>query len=168
MWASAVEGVAVYVFPAAMAYAAIRDVATYEVPNWVSVGIALAFVGLALGAGMATIQLASHVAAGLAVLVAGWVLFAVGVFGGADAKILAAGAVWVGWPGLTEYIFAVALAGGALALMLAVWRKVGLPRGWQGRAWIERLHRRDGSLPYCVAIAAAGIWMFPSLAPMAG
>ena len=37
--------------------------------------------------------------AGAVMLIAGFALFAAGIFGGGDAKLLAASAVWFGWSG---------------------------------------------------------------------
>ena len=163
MSASAVVNAVALVFPAAMVYAGWRDVVSFEVPNWVSVGLVAAFAALAAAAGLAMTTVAWHLAAGAAVLIVGWILFAFGVVGGADAKLLAAAAVWTGFSALAEFLLVVALLGGALAIGLVVWRRVEAPRRWAGREWVRRLHDRDAGMPYCAAIGCAGLWIFPSL-----
>lgn len=163
MSASAIVNAIVLVFPAAMIYAGWRDVVSYEVPNWVSVFVVAAFCAGAALAGVAMTTVAWHLAAGAAVLIVGWILLAVGVVGGADAKLLAAAAVWTGWSALAEFLLVVGLSGGVLALGLIVWRRIALPARWAGREWLRRLHARDAGLPYCAAIGCAGLRIFPRL-----
>ncbi len=127
MSASEIVSAVVFVFPAALIYAGWRDLVSYEVPNWVSVGLVAAFAAGAAVAGSTMTTLAWHLAAGAAVLTVGWILFALGVIGGADAKLLAAAAVWTGWTALAEFLVVVALTGGVLALGLIVWRRFELP-----------------------------------------
>ena len=128
-----------------------------------AVGLVAAFAAGATVAGSTMTTLAWHLAAGAAVLTVGWILFALGVIGGADAKLLAAAAVWTGWTALAEFIVVVALTGGVLALGLIVWRRFELPARSARRQWLRRLHARDAGLPYCAAIGCAGLWIFPRL-----
>ena len=163
MSASVVVSAVALVFPAGMIFAGWRDVVSYEVPNWVSVCLVAAFAAGAALAGLAMTTVAWHFAAGAAVLMVGWGLFALGVVGGADVKMLAAAAVWTGWSALAEYLLVVALSGGVLALGLIIWRRVELPARWDGREWLRRLRAGDAGLPYCAAIGFAGLWIFPRL-----
>ncbi len=163
MSASVVVSAVALVFPAGMIFAGWRDVVSYEVPNWVSVCLVAAFAAGAALAGLAMTTVAWHLGAGAAVLIAGWGPFALGAVGGADAKMLAAAAVWTGWSALAEYLLVVALCGGVLALGLIVWRRVDMPAGRTGREWVRRLHANDAGLPYCAAIGCAGLWIFPRL-----
>ena len=163
MSASEIANALAWVFPAAMVYAGWRDVVSYEVSNWVPVCLVAGFAAVAVLAGSAMTTVAWHLAAGAAVLIVGWILFALGVVGGADAKLLAAAAVWTGFPALAEFLLVVALCGGVLALGLIVWRRVELPVGWAGREWVQRLHAGDAGMPYCAAIGCAGLWIFPRL-----
>ncbi len=163
MSASAIVNAVVLVFHAVMIYAGWRDVVSYEVPIWVSVCLVAAFAAGAALAGLAMTTVAWHLAAGAAVLMVGWTLFALGVLGGADVKMLAAAAVWTGWSALAEYMLVVALSGGVLALGFIVWRRVALPARWDEQEWLRRLHARDAGLPYCAAIGFAGLWIFPRL-----
>ena len=75
----------------------------------------------------------------------GALLFRFGLFGGGDAKLLAAGALWIGAGSALPFLAGTALTGGALALGFLVW--VGV--AGRGRA--------RPSLPYGVAIAAGGV-----------
>ncbi len=159
------------IFPLCLAYAGFRDLYTMEIPNWVSVALFAAFFPTALAAGWSGDALLANFLAGAAVLGAGIVLFAAGVFGGGDAKLLAAATLWTGWGVLPAYLFLVALSGGVLALVLLAFRHLPLPARWTAIPWIQRLHRDRESIPYGVAIAAGGIILFPQLpvvARMAG
>jgi prepilin peptidase CpaA len=138
-------------------FAALRDVATRTVPNWVSVAIlALAIVAQALsGHLLPAVSLAILVFA-IAVLMwrGGWL-------GGADVKLLGAGTAAVAPGSVGPFILIIALAGGVLALLYlglsvlvrrpAAGPRTGLPRRiLKAEAW--RIHRR-GHLPYASAIA---------------
>ncbi len=84
-------------------------------------------------------------------------MFARGWFGGGDAKLLAAGAVWMG-PVLTApYLTATAVAGGILALTLIVLRAMPWPNSTRNRF---RLIQKGAPVPYGVAICAGAIWIF--------
>ena len=100
-------------------------------------------------------------AAGLAVLAFGVLLFIPGWFGGGDAKLMAAIALWIGPDNLFPYIFWVALAGGMIATVFSSARSVPLPRLFLGEAWALRLHRRDAGIPYGIALAAGALLVYP-------
>jgi prepilin peptidase CpaA len=153
--------------PVAMLYAAVSDVARYEVPNWVSVVIVAAFLAFGATEALGWSVLLWHLAAGFAVLAIGLVLFGLGWMGGADVKLIAAGAVWTGWLLLAQFVLLVALFGGALAALLLVARRIGLPARWRRHGWLERLFDRRQKLPYCVAIAAAALLIYPRLPVLA-
>ena len=59
-----------------------------------------------------------HFAIGAVALALGIALFAGGIIGGGDAKLFAALALYMGVQSIGPYVFAVALAGGALAVVL--------------------------------------------------
>ena len=67
-----------------------------KIPNRISALMVLAFFPLALLAGLGAWDILYHVAAGLAVLLLGVLLFIPGWFGGGDAKLMAAIALWIG------------------------------------------------------------------------
>ena len=81
----------------------------------------------------------SGLGAGAVMLIAGFALFAAGIFGGGDAKLLAASALWFGWPGIARYIFVVALLGGLLALVILGLRRFAPKLDQLNRAWLVNL-----------------------------
>ena len=46
-------------------------------------------------------------------------------------------------------------------MLIIQFRAVPLPRVFVGREWAERLHRRDGGVPYGIALAAAALLVYP-------
>lgn len=147
--------------PGAVAFAAAMDLFTLTIPNRVSVVMALAFFPVAWMAGIGWWPIADHLIAGALVLALGILLFALGWFGGGDAKLLAAIALWVGTENLFPYFLYVALAGGALAMLFGVFRQVPLPRQLLGEPWAIRLHRPGSGIPYGIALAAGALLVYP-------
>lgn len=133
--------------------AAIADVRAYEIPD----GLSIALLATALGYGVLTPGFGwlSHGAAVLLMFGVGLLLFARGWMGGGDVKLLIAIAGWTGLSGLVGQLSGVALAGGALALVLIIARRV-----LAGRApdTLPRMFQPDAPLPYAVAIAAGTGW----------
>ena len=155
-------------FPAMMAFAASSDLFTMTISNRVSLMLVGGFFALAAIAGVNAAEMVSHLSAGCVVLVAGFGLFARGIIGGGDAKLAAAAALWLGFDHLLPYLLLASLLGGALSVGLIWFRMTPLP-GWLARqAWVERLHGKDGGIPYGIALAAAALAVYPDTAWMTG
>ena len=109
------EGVALVV----AAGAALTDVQSARIPNalTVSSGLAglLAHAVLPAGSGWSTSL--GGMAAGLAVF---FPFFALGGLGGGDVKLMAALGAWVGWPSVLSLALYTALAGGVVAISVAL------------------------------------------------
>lgn len=151
---------ALFVFPGAMAFAAAMDVLTMTIPNRISMALVGSFAIAALLTGLPLEVAASHLAAGATMLVVGIGLFAMGWVGGGDAKLLAAGALWLGFSQLLEFLLLTGVIGSFLILALLAYRSypaAALPIP----SWALRLHRSDTGLPYGVAIGSAGLILFP-------
>jgi prepilin peptidase CpaA len=148
------------VFPAAMAYAAASDLLTMRIANSVSLSLVAAFLVIALIAGMPAQEMLLHLAVGAGLLVVGMVLFGLNFVGGGDAKLLGASALWIGYDQLVPFLLYVTIFGGALALLLLVYRRfpaTALPLP----AWAARLHATDQGMPYGIAIAAGALAVYP-------
>lgn len=147
-------------FPAAMAFAAAMDMLTMTIPNRISLGLLAAFAIVSPIAGLPTDVIASHVAAGAIMLAAGIAMFAFGWVGGGDAKLLAAGALWLGLPQLLPFLLVTGVFGSFLLLALLSYRSypaAALPIP----DWAVRLHRSETGMPYGLAIGASGLLLFP-------
>lgn len=148
-------------FPALMAYAAASDLFTMTIPNKVSLALIVAFAAFALFGGLAWQAIAIHLAAGFVVLVVAFGLFSFGWIGGGDAKLAAATALWLGFGALLDYLLISTVAGGLLTLALLSMRSMYLPSFAIGWDWLERLHDKKTGVPYGIALAGAGLAVYP-------
>lgn len=149
------------VLPGAVAFAAAMDLLTMKIPNRISAVMVLAFFPLAVLMGLGAWDILNHVAAGLGVLALGVLLFIPGWFGGGDAKLMAAIALWIGPDALLPYFIYAAMTGGFIAMAFSFGRSVPLPRLLLGEAWALRLHRQDAGIPYGLALAAGALLVYP-------
>lgn len=156
------ENAVLLVFPALMAYAAASDLLTMTIPNWISIALVSAFLVMSciLGVGWYDV-LVGHLSCGAVVLALGFVCFAAGWIGGGDAKVAAAIAIWMGWNGLTDFGVDASLLGGLLTLAILALRRQALPAFLSRSHWISRLHDPDCGVPYGIALAAAGLFLYP-------
>lgn len=135
----------------ALLAASVSDLTRYEIPNCVSL-IAVAAFALTLPILPLWTSLA-HISAGIMFFAVGTALFVLNIWGGGDAKLLGATALWTGWNDLASFVLLMALTGAALALVLIVLRRLihSAPAG----RWYSRLLSRSEGIPYGVAIATA-------------
>ena len=153
-------------FAALTIVAALRDVTTMTIPNWISLALIGAFVPAALILQLPLPVIGLALGAGAACLAAGIAMFALRWIGGGDAKLFAACALWLGWGGLTPFIVYTGLAGGLLTFGLLAGRKAADIYALRGPPWIDRLLTQGGDIPYGVAIAAGALAAFPQSALM--
>jgi len=144
-----------------MAYAATSDLVTMTIPNKLSLALIAGFLGFALWFGMPLVTVGWHLLAGVVVLTMTFSMFAAGWIGGGDAKLAAATAVWCGFAGVLEYGVLASLFGGLLTVMLLMARGLTLPPVMRDWAWLQRLHDKKTGIPYGIALAAAGLFVFP-------
>jgi prepilin peptidase CpaA len=156
------DSAALVLFPALMAYAAWSDLFTMTIANWISMVLVAVFVALAVASGMPLQSIAvDHLSCGLAVLVITFALFVFGWIGGGDAKLAAATAVWIGWPLIADYGLLASVIGAALTFSILFFRKWALGPRFAAKTWIARLHDRKTGVPYGIALACAGLTLYP-------
>jgi len=149
-------------FPVLVIVAALRDVTSYTIPNWISLALAGLFPLAALAVGLPLSDVGLNLAVGAGALVAGMAMFALGWIGGGDAKLFATAALWLGWPAFINDIAVTGLAGGALAMVLLALRSTHVrPFVPNGPAWFGRLAEPGENVPYGVAIAVGALMAFP-------
>jgi prepilin peptidase CpaA len=149
-----------YIIAAILLYAAIMDIKTYTIENWISVVIIALFpIILFLNQGLEFSVLFSHLGTGLVMLLVGAGLFASGAFGGGDAKLIAAISVWLGWKPLMPFLLIMSFAGGLLTLVILLIRKLNLFKDTK-HEWLQKMREKDRGIPYGVAISIAGIFFF--------
>ena len=131
----------------ALLVAAVTDVRSRQISNWLSGGIAITAPlfwwanGLALWPDVALqVGVAALAFAVLAVL------FALRQMGGGDVKLLTALALWIAPLPFMRLIVMMALLGGLLTIVFAAWH-------------IMRKQRDKIAVPYGLAISMAGLWV---------
>jgi prepilin peptidase CpaA len=151
-------------FPALMVFAAFSDLFTMTISNIVSIVLVASFLALALMFGLSIEEIGMHVACCLGVLALTFFFFTRGWVGGGDAKLAASTALWLGFDNLLDYGLYAALMGGSLTLAILVMRRWPLPAFLRAREWIVRLHDRGNGVPYGIALALAGLILYPETA----
>jgi prepilin peptidase CpaA len=155
------------IFPGAMALAAATDLLTMTVPNRLAILLAAGFFVVAPLVGLGSIEIGLHVGLALVALGTGFGLFSFGLIGGGDAKLFATTCLWLGPDLLLTYCLYAALIGGALTLGLLLWRALPLPPLLISQGWLVRLHSPVEGVPYGIALAAAGLLVYPDTSYMA-
>jgi prepilin peptidase CpaA len=148
--------------------AAATDVRARRIPNVLTGGAAVAALALHLSGGV--VAELTCIAAMSAAFALGSVGFSAGWFGGGDVKLIAAGAVCAGWPGLASFLLITSVAGGVLAvveLLRARRLQFALMQlataayvGGLGRGVILEPDRRR--LPYALAILTGALYLLAS------
>ncbi len=114
-----------------LAFATFCDFRTREIPDWISIAIALvAIVSSAMGYLGLSLPLA--LTGGVLGLLVGYLLFRYAQLGGGDAKLIAALGLVVGPVGILIVLFGMALAGGVLSL-------VAMLRGQRDYAYVPAI-----------------------------
>ncbi len=154
-------GATLVLFPALMVVAAFSDLFTMTISNRISIALVLCFVFLAFALHLPLSDIWQHILCGLCVLAVTFLFFAFRWIGGGDAKLASATALWLGFDHLWDYGIYVALFGGALTLLILLLRRWPLPPVLITQDWIARLHDRDSGVPYGIALAIAGLFLYP-------
>ncbi len=147
--------------PLLLIVAGAGDALSLRIPNWLTAATAILFVPMAIATGMPFDLFAIHLLTGFILFVAGFGLFAAGLFGGGDAKLLAAAGLWFGWPQTVPFLVFTVMAGGALALIVFIWSALAMSSEIHELSWAKRLVRIKPDVPYGYAFAAGAILAFP-------
>jgi len=151
---------AIGVLPPLLVVAAANDIARLKIPNWVSALLALSFFPAAALAGFSWDAIGQHAAVGAGGLVLGFLFFVRNWIGAGDAKLFAAIALWMGWPGAGQFAVVAALIGGVLAVSLLLARKAAAyAPPWP---WLEDIERRTKHIPYAVALSGGALIAYPN------
>src|SRR6478752_3141088 len=94
------------------------DIASFTIPNFVTLALMAVFAVFAVVAGLSFADIWWHVLAGFMGLFIGFTLFALGYIGGGDAKLFAAVLLWLGLKDLLPYALLASMFGGVLTLGL--------------------------------------------------
>ncbi len=156
------EALIFVVFPFCMLFAAISDALSMTIANRVSLVLAGTFLVVAPLSGMALPDFGLHLAAGAAVLVVTFGLFALGGMGGGDAKLLAATSVWMGFNlCLLEYLVVSAFLGGLLTMAILAYRKSALADFTRDNPVLRHFADNAVGVPYGIALGLGGLVAYP-------
>jgi prepilin peptidase CpaA len=158
------EAATLLFFPALMVFAAVSDLLTLTISNRISIALAVLFIAMAFACGLPATEILWHLACGAAMLIFAFGLFACGWIGGGDAKLAAATAIWLGFDHLGDYALSASALGGLLTLSIIGLRKWPLPGVLLARQWATRLHEPGTGIPYGIALASAGLILYPETA----
>jgi prepilin peptidase CpaA len=146
-------GVFTYVLVAALAIAlliaAVTDIRRRQIDNWLNLAIALGAPLFWLATGLPLAEIGWQVAIAAAAFAISAGFFALGWMGGGDVKLLTALALWIKPLWFAQLLMVMAIAGGALTLLFAVWH-------------LARRRREKPAIPYGIAISGAGLWALAS------
>ena len=155
------DSLALLVFPLLMVFAALADLFTMTIPNRISLILIAGYFGLALYLGTPLATIGMHLSCGLVMLLLTFVMFHLRWIGGGDAKLAAATALWLGWSSLFEYGLIASLIGGVLTVVLLTLRHYDLPEKVLSVGFIAKLAEKNGGVPYGIALALAGLLVYP-------
>lgn len=148
-----------FVLPALLLTAAIWDITSFTIPNFLQLGLLAAFALFMLVHPLSAGAFGMHVLAGFIGLVVGFTLFSLGYVGGGDAKLFACTALWFGMNDLLSYVLVASVFGGALTLGLLAMRNWPLPAALSSQTWLLRLHDEREGIPYGAALAAGAFFI---------
>lgn len=160
-----IQSLSISLLPALMIVAAMTDVASLRIPNWLTGLIAVLFFPMALLTGMPLAEFGWHMLAGFILFFAGYALFAAGLFGGGDAKLMAAAGLWFGTQHTLPFLVLTAVAGGALAVGMGIWAmammEFEIHEEKPAVKFLDRFRKLTPKLPYGFAFAIGAIMAFP-------
>ena len=151
--------------PILLIAAAASDALSFRIPNWLTALTALLFFPMALATGMPLHEFGAHVLAGVLLFAAGFAFFQLNLFGGGDAKLMAAAGLWFGTSQVLPFLFMTAMAGGLLGLVIGLWSMTSI--SWEIHAENvdvaglgKKLRALKPNVPYGLAFAIGGIIVF--------
>lgn len=136
--------------------AAMHDVNSLTIPNWLNLTLAGLFVPAALVSGLPLEILGGHLLAGGLAFVIAFGLFAFRVFGGGDAKMIPAVVLWMGPAGALPFVYGMAVIGGIFSVLLLAGRRTVPAEAIPG--FMRAPFEAKAGVPYGVAIAAGAIF----------
>lgn len=141
-------------------FAALIDIETLTIPNWLNGWLAFLFIPAAILVAPGWETVGWHLLVGVIAFAISVALFFLGAYGGGDAKFIPGVLLWVGPAGVAPFLVAMALAGGILTILVIMSRGL-MPRGVTPGFGVATFEDRKG-VPYGVAIAAGAFYAAPA------
>lgn len=151
--------------PSLMIIAAMTDLTSFRIPNWLTGLTAALFFPMAYLTGMPLLEFGWHLLAGIILFVVGYGLFALRVFGGGDSKLMAAAGLWFGTSQVMSFLLMTSVAGGVLALAIAGWSALNQNNDKDTSGSVvatgKKVKKMGPKLPYGFALCVGAILAFP-------
>ncbi len=159
-----IEAGILVIYPMLVAFGGVSDLLTMTIQNRVSALLIAGFALLAFASGMPLEAWGMHGLAFAVIFVPCFAFFAAGWMGGGDVKFMSAIALWIGFsPELMSFTVLVAMYGMVLTLALLYLKNYSFaPFALMKQEWFARLQDKNTGIPYGIAIAVAGLQIYPS------
>ena len=138
-------------------YAAASDIRNFTIPNFVSNVIVLLYPLMILVTPV-HVNWQGGLLISLCVLIVGFGLFSLKLFGAGDIKLIAALSLWAGPALLAEFLFVTVMAGGLLVILIV--SREGFRQAQEGTGFARGVRfaiRSKTQVPYGVAVALGGV-----------
>lgn len=149
--------------PLALIWAMVSDIMRLEIPNSIPIILIVAYLFAAVVMELEYLTILQQLAIGAGALIVGLGLFAAGILGGGDVKLLAGCVPWLGLDQLPVFFLLMALAGGLLALATLLLRRFSFNAAWRRSRWFDQLSKGQQKIPYGLAIGCAGLVVTPNI-----
>ena len=160
-WGSMIHFLSISIFPLLMIIAGAGDALSLRIPNWLNLVIFASFFPLAWVTGMPLETVGLHVLTGVILFIFGFALFSAGLFGGGDAKLMAAAGIWFGSSQALPFLAFTVMAGGVLAICVGLWSVISMSFELNGDPWSKKFLGLKPNVPYGYAFAIGAILAFP-------
>ena len=144
-----------------MIFAALADLFTMTIPNRVSLVLIAAYLLLALYLRLPLATVGLHVSCGLAMLAADLHDVSNGLDRRRRRQARRRDGALAGMAVLFEYGLVASLIGGALTVAILALRHYELPEKMLSVGFIAKLAEKNGGVPYGIALALAGLLIYP-------
>lgn len=139
--------------------AALIDIETMTIPNWLNGWLAFLFIPACIVAAPGWEVVGMHLLVGAIAFVVSVLLFTLRVYGGGDAKMIPAVMLWIGPAGSLDFLINTAFAGGVLTIIVLIGR-VLVPAQASAGFGLATLKEGRG-VPYAVAISTGALIASP-------
>ncbi len=145
-------------FALCMVWAAISDAITMRIANWIPTVLIVSFFAYAL-ATPRPLPIEKHLLIGALSLAVTFLLFTLGVFGGADGKLISVVALWAGPNHVAAFLVIMVMLGGVFGVLLMLVKILDRlsPKGFALRNTSLARWARQGIMPYGIPIALAAL-----------
>lgn len=136
--------------------AAVCDVKSLTIPNLIPLFILGAFTFTAIFDPTYIVNLENSLISAAAIFVITFIMFAAGILGAGDSKLLAALGLWIPVSAIWGFVLIMSLMGAVLGAVALIVRKNDMV-SWEfdERSWFGQLRQGRSAVPYAVAIAVA-------------